>query len=237
MRVIVGTSGYSYKEWKGTFYPDDLPAAKMLPFYASHFGTVEINNTFYRMPDEKLVTKWASEVPDGFTFILKAPQRITHQRKLDAPEEVAHFFQVASTLGAKLGPALFQLPPYFRKDVQRLRDFLGVVPKDKRVCLEFRHESWMDDEVFAALREHDAALCAADTDEVPDPGKILVPTASWGYLRLRRTEYSDEQLAAWARRVAAQSWSDAFVFFKHEDEGKGPIFAKRFIAIAESEAT
>src|SRR5688572_2040812 len=202
MRVTVGTSGYSYKEWKGTFYPDDLPAAKMLPFYATHFGTVEINNTFYRMPDEKLVTKWASEVPDGFTFVLKAPQRITHQKKLaGAEEEIRHFFEVASLLGEKLGPALFQLPPYARKDVPRLREFLAIVPRDRRVCLEFRHESWMDDEVFAALREHDAALCAADTDEVTDPDRIFVPTASWGYLRLRRTEYSDEQLAGWVRRV------------------------------------
>ena len=232
MRVVVGTSGYSYKEWKGTFYPDDLPAAKMLPFYATHFGTVEINNTFYRMPDEKLVTKWASEVPEGFTFILKAPQRITHQKKLDAAGDIDHFFAIASALGSKLGPALFQLPPFFRKDVTRLHEFLSVVPRDKRVCLEFRHESWMDEEVFRALREHDAALCAADTDEVEDLDKIVVPTASWGYLRLRRTEYSDDQLSAWARRVTQQPWSDAFVFFKHEDEGKGPQFAKRFIALA-----
>src|SRR5215210_76119 len=190
MRVIVGTSGYSYKEWKGTFYPADLPAAKMLSFYAAQFSTVEINNSFYRMPDAKTVAKWASEVPDGFTFVLKAPQRITHQKKLDAPADVDHFFEVASMLGAKLGPALFQLPPYARKDARRLHEFLSNVPKDKRVCLEFRHESWMDEEVFAALREHDAALCAADTDEVPDPDKIVVATASWGYLRLRRTDYS-----------------------------------------------
>ena len=231
MRVTVGTSGYSYKEWKGTFYPDDLPAAKMLSYYASHFGTVEINNTFYRMPNEKLVTTWASEVPDGFTFVLKAPQRITHHKKLDAADETRHFFQVASALGAKLGPVLFQTPPFLRKDVQRLHDFLEEVPRDKRVCFEFRHESWMDDDVFRALRERDAALCVADTDEVEDPDKILVSTASWGYLRLRRTEYTDEQLAAWARRVQAQPWSDAFVFFKHEDEGKGPIFATRFLAL------
>jgi uncharacterized protein YecE (DUF72 family) len=231
MRVIVGTSGYSYKEWKGTFYPDDLPAAKMLPFYASHFGTVEINNTFYRMPDEKLVTKWASEVPDGFTFVLKAPQWITHRKEL-APNDVRRFFEIASALGPKLGPALFRFPP--RKEMNRLRDFLAAVPRERRVCVEFRQESWMDEEVFAALREHDAALCAADTDEVADPDKILVATASWGYLRLRRTEYSDEQLAAWTRRVKQQPWLDAYVFFKHEDEGKGPLFAKRFIGLLPS---
>ena len=235
-RLIVGTSGYSYKEWKGTFYPDDLPASKMLPFYATHFGSVEINNTFYRMPEEKTVAKWAGEVPDGFTFVLKAPQRITHQKKLAGVEDdVRHFFEVANTLGSKSGPALFQLPPYFRKDVTRLRDFLALVPRDRRVCLEFRHESWLDEEVHAVLREHDAALCAADTDEVEDPESLLVATASWGYLRLRRTEYSDEQLAAWASRIARQTWSDAYVFFKHEDEGKGPAFAKRFLALASAE--
>ena len=230
MRVIVGTSGYSYKEWKGSFYPADLPASKMLPFYAEHFGTVEINNTFYRMPDEKLVRKWAGEVPDDFSFVLKAPQRITHQKKLaGAEDDVRHFLDVAALLGPKLGPLLFQLPPYFRKDVARLRELLSVIPRERRVALEFRHDSWLDDEVFAALRDHDAALCAADTDETVDPDLVLVPTASWGYLRLRRTEYSDEQLAAWVERVAAQAWSDGYVFFKHEDEGKGPAFAKRFM--------
>lgn len=231
MRVIVGTSGYSYKEWKGTFYPDDLPAAKMLSFYAAHFGSVEINNTFYRMPDAKTMEKWASEVPDGFTFVLKAPQRITHQKRLAGAEgDIRHFVEVGSVLGPKLGPLLFQLPPYFRKDVEKLRGLLAAVPRENRVAFEVRHESWLDDEVYSVLRDHDVALCASDTDEVADPDRILVPTASWGYQRLRRTEYSDEQLAAWARRVESQSWSDAYVFFKHEDEGKGPAFAKRFLA-------
>jgi uncharacterized protein YecE (DUF72 family) len=230
MRWIVGTSGYSYKEWKGTFYPDDLPATKMLSFYSGHFGSVEINNTFYRMPEEKMLTKWASEVPDEFTFVLKAPQRITHQKKLAGVEaEVRHFCDVAASLGPKLGPMLFQLPPYLRKDVDKLRALLAVVPSNRRAALEFRHESWMSDDVYDALREHDAALCASDTDEVADPDRLLVSTASWGYQRLRRTEYSDEQLAAWARRIDAQPWSDAYVFFKHEDEGKGPAFAKRFM--------
>ncbi len=231
MRLIVGTSGYSYKEWKGSFYPDDLPASKMLSFYAGHFGSVEINNTFYRMPDEKVVAKWAGEVPDGFTFVLKAPQRITHQKKLAGVEEdLRYFLEVAASLGPKLGPLLFQLPPYFRKDVPRLSDFLTRVPRPYRVEMEFRHESWSDDEVYDVLRGRDAALCASDTDEVADPDRLLVSTASWGYLRLRRTEYSDEQLTAWAGRVDSQNWSDAYVFFKHEDEGKGPAFAKRFLA-------
>ena len=231
MAVIVGTSGYSYKEWKGIFYPADLPAAKMLPFYASHFGSVEINNTFYRMPEPKTLEKWSGEVPDGFTFVLKAPQRITHQKKLVGAEaEIAHFVEVATTLGPKLGPLLFQLPPYFRKDVPKLRGLLDAVPRAFRLAFEVRHDSWLDEEVYAALRERDAALCVADTDEVVDPDALVVPTASWGYMRLRRTEYSDEQLEAWWRRIDAQNWSDAYVFFKHEDEAKGPAFARRFLA-------
>ncbi|MEO8379003.1 MAG: DUF72 domain-containing protein, partial [Acidobacteriota bacterium] len=192
MRVIVGTSGYSYKEWKGTFYPSDLPAAKMLTYYAGHFGSVEINNTFYRMPEEKTMEKWAGEVPDDFTFVLKAPQRITHQKKLAGVEDdVRQLVEVGQVLGAKLGPLLFQLPPYSRKDVEKLRALLARIPPGVRVALEVRHDSWLAEDVYDALREHDAALCAADTDEVADPAALLVPTASWGYLRLRRTEYSD----------------------------------------------
>jgi len=233
MRLIVGTSGYSYKEWKGTFYPDDLPAAKMLPFYAEHFESVEINNTFYRMPESKTLLKWKSEVPDRFTFVLKAPQRITHQKKLnDAGDDVRYFFDVAASLDEKLGPVLFQLPPYFRKDATRLREFIDVVPREARIGFEFRHQSWMDEEIFDILRGRDAALCASDTDEVSDPGALVVPTATWGYQRLRRTDYDDAQLRAWRERIAKQNWSDAYVFFKHEDEGKGPAFAKRFLAMS-----
>ncbi len=227
MAVIVGTSGYSYKEWKGTFYPADLPAAKMLPFYAQHFGSVEINNTFYRMPDVKTVEKWAGEVPDGFRFVLKAPQWITSP-KFDSRRSIARFFDVASTLGAKLGPSLFRMQA--QKDVHLLRELLSFMPPGCRVCVEFRHDSWMDEEVFAVLREHDVPLCLSDTDEVTDPDTLIVKTASWAYFRLRRADYSDEQLAAWARRMEAQSWSDTYVFFKHEDEGKGPVFAKRFVS-------
>lgn len=238
MRLIVGTSGYSYKEWKGTFYPGDLPAAKMLAFYAGHFSAVEINNTFYRMPEEKTLLKWATEVADGFTFVLKAPQRITHQKKLAGIEpEVRHLFEVGEALGPKLGPILFQLPPYLRKDTQKLHDLLEMVPKERRAALEVRHESWLAEDVYDVLRAHDTALCAADTDEVEDPERLLVSTASWGYLRLRRTDYSDDQLASWMRRVKMQAWSDAYVFFKHEDEGKGPAFAKRFMLLGRVDAT
>lgn len=232
MRVLVGTSGYSYKEWKGTFYPEDLPAAKMLPFYAERFGTVEINNTFYRMPERKTVEKWATEVPEGFVFVLKAPQRITHQKKLaDCADDVRYLFEVAEALGTKLGPVLFQLPPYSRKDIAKLRAFVTTLPRDRKFAFEFRHDSWSDDEVYSILRDADAALCAADTDETEDPSSLLVPTASWGYLRLRRVDYPSGALSEWATRIRTQRWTDAFVFFKHEDEGKGPEFAKQFLEV------
>ena len=231
MSVLVGTSGYSYKEWKGNFYPEKLPAAKMLSFYADNFATVEINNTFYRMPHAKMLEKWAAEVPEKFVFILKAPQRITHQKRLvGAGDDVRQFFEAAETLGSKLGPALFQLPPFAKKDAAKLRDFLRILPPGRRFAFEFRHESWFDEEIFDELRRHDAALCTADTDEVIDPDKVLIPTSSWGYLRLRRTEYSPDDLQKWAERVRNQKWSDSFVFFKHEDEGKGPAFVRQFLA-------
>jgi uncharacterized protein YecE (DUF72 family) len=232
MSVIVGTSGYSYKEWKGIFYPEKLPAAKMLSFYAEHFGTVEINNTFYRMPEASTLAKWSGEVPDGFTFVIKAPQRITHQKKLaDVDADVHHLLDVASTLGPKLGPFLFQLPPYLRRDVAKLRHLLSLIPAGRRVALEVRNDSWLHDETYEALAGHDAALCLADTDEVTDPDSLLVRTSSWGYLRLRRTEYSDNDLMGWKERIAAQGWSDTYLFFKHEDEARGPAFARRFLAL------
>ena len=229
MQVRVGTSGYSYKEWKGSFYPEDLPATKMLQFYATRFDTVEINNTFYRMPDEKMLAKWAEQVPDSFTFVLKAPQRITHQKKLaGAGDDVRQLFDVATALGPQLGPVLFQLPPFSRKDAPKLREFLGLLPPKARVAFEFRHDSWCDDEIYSILRERDVPLCLSDTDEVTDPNAVVIPTASWGYLRLRRTEYSADALAEWAARVERQPWSEAYVFFKHEEEGKGPKFAEEF---------
>jgi uncharacterized protein YecE (DUF72 family) len=237
MRIRVGTSGYSYKEWKGTFYPDDLPATKMLPYYGERFDSVEINNSFYRMPDAKTVAKWGEQVPESFTFVLKAPQRITHHKKLvGAEDDLAYLFEVASTLGGKLGPILFQLPPFARKDAGKLRDFVHRLPHDRRVAFEFRHASWCDEEIYDILRQRDIALCLSDTDEVADPEELVVPTASWGYMRLRRTEYASGQLAAWATRVERQPWSDAYVFFKHEDEGKGPRFAVEFRALLTASA-
>jgi uncharacterized protein YecE (DUF72 family) len=229
VRIRIGTSGYSYKEWKGTFYPEDLPAAKMLGYYSERFDTVEINNTFYRMPDEAMVAKWATQVPDGFTFVLKAPQRITHQKRLaGAEDDVAHLFEVASALGDKLGPVLFQLPPFARKDAAKLQSFLEWLPADRKCAFEFRHDSWCDDEIYAILRARNIPLCLSDTDESGDPDALVIPTADWGYLRLRRTEYSKADLETWARRVEKQPWGEAYVFFKHEDEGKGPAFAAEF---------
>jgi uncharacterized protein YecE (DUF72 family) len=233
VNVLVGTSGYSYKQWKGSFYPADLPAAAMLRFYAQRLRTVEINNTFYRMPSEALLAGWAEDVPESFTFVLKASRRITHVKRLsNVGEELAYFFRVASVLGRRLGPVLFQLPPFSKKDAGRLRDFLAQVPEGRRVALEFRHESWFDDEVYDVLRSRGAALCVADVAEDDGITSPLVATAPWGYLRLRRPDYGEPELAQWSERIRAQAWDSAFVFFKHEDEGKGAAFAERLAALA-----
>jgi uncharacterized protein YecE (DUF72 family) len=232
VRLICGTSGYSYKEWKGSFYPEKLPASKMLEFYASRFNGVEINNTFYRMPEAKTLERWREETPEAFVFVLKAPQRITHQKKLaGAGDDVAYFLDVARSLGGKLGPVLVQLPPYLRKDVALLSDFLALFPKDVRVAMEFRHASWDEDDVRAALRDAGAALCAAQTDESAGPEGLVHSTALWGYARLRKVEYSEDELREWSARIDAQGWSDAYVFFKHEDEARGPAFANRFLEL------
>jgi uncharacterized protein YecE (DUF72 family) len=232
MQVRVGTSGYSYKEWKGRFYPEKMPAAQMLSFYAGRFPTVEINNTFYRMPAAEMLQRWGAETPDGFTFGLKAPQRITHQKRLgDVAADVSYFLDAAAALGPKLGPVLYQLPPYMKKDVPRLRSFLELLPARPRTAFEFRHESWFDEEVYQALRDRGAALCQADTDDEGRPAAELPATADWGYLRLRRADYGETDLQAWADRVQAQAWDSAFVFFKHEDEARGPALASRFATI------
>jgi uncharacterized protein YecE (DUF72 family) len=231
MELCVGTSGYAYKEWKGKFYPEKHPDKEMLSYYAGKLGAVEINNTFYRMPNESLLAGWASQVPGGFRFALKAPQRITHIKRLkDVGQETAHLVTMARTLGERLGVILFQLPPNFRKDAARLDAFLdGGLPADVPAAVEFRHESWFDEETFAKLRARGVALCVADTDEGDTP---LVGTAGIGYLRLRRATYTDDDLAAWATKIAAQEWARTFVFFKHEDEAAGPLMAMRFREIA-----
>jgi uncharacterized protein YecE (DUF72 family) len=226
--VHVGTSGYNYPEWRGSFYPADLPAAAMLPFYAKHFRTVEINATFYRMPTAKTVTGWAEAAPPGFVFTLKAPQRITHMRRLrDVDEPLRFFCDVARQLGDKLGPLFFQLPPNLKKDTDRLRDVLIQVPPDLRCAFEFRHASWFADDVYEALRSRDAALCVADTEAGRTPDET---TATWGYYRLRNIEYSDAQLTAWAAALTRPGRREAFCYFKHEDSGTGPALAARLRA-------
>jgi len=230
MSIWIGTSGYNYPEWKGSFYPSDLRSAAMLPFYSSQFDTVEINNTFYRMPAEGMLSRWAAEVPEHFAFTLKAPRRITHDKRLrEVEQDVAELLRRAAALGPKLGPVLFQLPPSLRKDLALLVDFLAAIPPGRRIACEFRHPTWQDEAVYETLRAHDAMLCAADTDEGESPP--LVATARSGYLRLRRVAYDDAELGAWVDQIAAQPWDRAYVYFKHEDEGLGPKFAARFIEL------
>jgi len=231
MNLYVGTSGYSYKEWKGPFYPEDLPDKQMLRYYGERFRSVEINNTFYRMPKASVLEAWAAEVPTDFKFVLKASQRITHMQRLkDAGDSVSFLLKVAAALNAHLGPLLFQLPPYLHKDAPRLREFLALLSKHPRAAFEFRHQSWFDAEVFSLLRQHQAALCIAEAEnelEIP-----FESTADWGYLRLRRPDYGDAELKTWVERVQQKNWREAFVFFKHEDEGKAPQMAKRFLELA-----
>jgi uncharacterized protein YecE (DUF72 family) len=231
MNLYVGTSGYSYPKWKGKFYLEKLPAQRMLPCYGEHFRAVEINSTFYRLPTAAVVEKWAEVVPVDFQFALKAPKRITHVRGLnDVGAAVSSLLEVADVLAGRLGPLLFQLPPHLAKDVPRLRAFLTLLPKQRRVAFEFRHRSWFDDEVMGLLRIHGAALGVADAEGGP---KVpWMATADWGYLRLRRTDYDDAALRVWLHRLRDQPWRDAFVFFKHEDEALGPRWAKRFLELA-----
>ena len=225
MLLCAGTSGYCYKEWLGHFYPEKLPVSEMLRYYAERFPTVEINNTFYRMPAESMLVQWSQQVPDHFAFTLKAPRRITHDNRLhDTESHVTEFLRRAGVLGTKLGVLLFQLPPYLKKDLPRLRDFLGLLPSGKRVAFEFRHDSWQDDEVYEALRGHGAILCVTDTDEGDTP---FVVTSDWGYVRLRRTHYDDNELRAWSERIAAKAVARTYVYFMHEDEALGTRFAQR----------
>lgn len=226
VRLLVGTSGFAYREWKGSFYPADLTNKAMLSYYAGRFPAVEINNTFYRMPSEGVLEQWSDQVGDDFSFVLKAPQTITHRKRLrNADEAVDYFFGTAATLGERLGPVLVQLPPNMKRDLPRLEAFLSVAPAGARLAFEFRHPSWFDDAVYAALRTRDAVLCTAHTEAGATP---LVATSSWGYLRLRNVEYDEAALDAWAARIHAQPWRDVYVFFKHEDEGTGPRLAARF---------
>jgi uncharacterized protein YecE (DUF72 family) len=224
--IWVGTSGYNYPEWKGSFYPEKLPAAKMLPYYAEHFQSVEINYTFYRAPNKKILDGWSRETPDPFRFTLKAPKRITHEARLrDCADQVSYFLTTAATLGPKLGALLFQLPPYFKMDLAVLDAFLDTFPPHVCAAFEFRHISWLNDEVYARLKAKNLALCVADSEKLSTPVEI---TADYGYFRLRDEGYTPDDIARWARTIRdkTSTCGDVFVYFKHEEAGKGPQFAR-----------
>jgi uncharacterized protein YecE (DUF72 family) len=233
LNVLVGTSGWSYKEWKGSFYPPNLAAAEMLRFYSGRFPTVEVNNSFYRIPGESVLASWAEQVPQSFRFAMKASRRVTHNNRLrDEDGSLGYFLRAVNPLGERLGPTLFQLPPNFKKDMDRLRGFLAALPRRWRAAMEFRHGSWFDEEVYDALSASDVALVAVDEKEAEGPGSPLIPTATWGYLRLRRVEYDEALLRLWAERILSQSWSDAYVFLKHEDGSPtGPTAATQISGV------
>ncbi|HEX6834591.1 MAG TPA: DUF72 domain-containing protein [Rudaea sp.] len=216
-KLMAGASGYSFKEWKGNFYPEKIKPEDMLAFYAERLPTVEINNTFYQMPKVAVLENWARCTPDSFRFAIKASKRITHDARLKAEaaaDSVAFLYKNLAALGPKRGPVLFQLPPFLKKDVPRLVEFLTILPPDHRAAFEFRNESWYDDEVYVALREHGASLCHSEReDNAPPP---LVESAPWGYVRLRLEEYSEDDLRRWAERLAQSQWDDVFVYFMHE---------------------
>jgi uncharacterized protein YecE (DUF72 family) len=235
VKLLAGTSGYAFKEWKGNFYPADLKDDGMLGYYASKFPAVEINNTFYRLPKEKVLLDWAAQVPKTFTFALKASQRITHHARLkeQSADLVDFLLKNIAALGTRLGPILFQLPPNLKKDVNRFRGFLGLLPEGRRYVFEFRHESWFDDEIYQAMRERDIAMCISEQDEFKCP---VVCTASWGYLRLHRLDYDEAALVEWAKRVKSQSWNEAYVFFKHDEgAGSGPPAVATFVTACGSQ--
>ena len=232
MTLYVGTSGFSYKEWKGSFYPEKISPKEMLSYYASRLQAVELNNTFYRRPEKSMVESWKAQVPDNFRFSVKASQGITHFRRLkDAGDATRLMLESVSALGDRLGAVIFRMPENFEKDVKRLKTFLKELPHDTPAVFDFRHPTWFDDEVAASLRSHNHVLCASDIEELP--GGDIVKTADWGYVRLRLVRYSERDLKKWISRIKAQDWKHAFVFFKHEDEATGPKLAARFVALSE----
>ncbi len=227
MNHWIGTSGFQYPEWKGSFYPEKLPAAKMLPFYAEHFASTEINYTFRRLPAAKTIKSWSGATPARFKFSFKAPQRVTHFAKLrECADLLAVFHKAITTADGKMGPVLFQLPPSFPREVEVLRAFLRDIPVGMRAAFEFRHESWFDETVFETLRAANAALCIAENEELATPAVV---TADFGYLRLRREDYTRAKIKRWATWIEEQKarWSEAFVYFKHEERAVGPKFAQQ----------
>jgi uncharacterized protein YecE (DUF72 family) len=231
--LYVGTSGYSYKEWKGSFYPESIPAKDMLSYYASRFNAVELNNTFYRMPQQSTIDTWKSQVPDNFRFTMKASQLITHFKKLkDAARETKIMLQRYAAFEDRMGAVLYRLPPDLKKDIKRLETFLKHLPANPPAAFQLEDPTWLDDDVFALLRSHNRALSITDTDEMPV--SQIENTADWGYVRLRRVNYSKSELKKWIARMRAQEWTNTYVFFKHEDEGTGPKLAAQFLKLAGS---
>jgi uncharacterized protein YecE (DUF72 family) len=231
MKILAGTSGFAFKEWKGPFYPEDLKDDGMLAYYASKFPTVEINNTFYQLPKEKVLLGWAEQVPEGFSFTIKASRRITHFARLkpESAELVEYMTRATAVLADKAGPILFQLPPNLKKDVDLLRAFLERLPEGRRYAMEFRHASWFEPAVVDALRAHNVAMVAIEQDDFASP---VEATATWGYLRLHRMDYTPQQLGDWAKRVSAGPWNEAYVFFKHDhvpEGGSGPLAVQSFV--------
>ncbi len=226
--LYTGTSGFSYKEWKGPFYPEKLKNDEMLAFYSTQLPSVEINNTFYRMPKTEMLEKWRDTVPEDFRFVLKASRRITHQQRLkESDDSLDYLLKTSDVLGERRGPLLFQLPPFLKIDTERLESFLKLVPEGVRAAFEFRNDTWFTSEVYQTLERYGAALVTADTDQEGQSAP-LERTADWGYLRLRRPGYDDKDLAEWAAKIRDLDWQVAYVFFKHEDEGAGPRMAKQF---------
>jgi uncharacterized protein YecE (DUF72 family) len=231
-KVLAGASGYSFKEWKGTFYPEKMKPEEMLPFYSERLPTVEINNTFYQMPKVAVLENWARITPDSFKFAIKASRRITHMSRLkadSAADSVNFLYRNLEALGAKRGPVLYQLPPFLKKDLERLRAFLAVLPANHGAAFEFRNDSWFSDDVYEELRGAGASLCFSEReDNAPPP---LVETAPWGYVRLRLETYTEQDLAQWARRLAATGWAETYVYFMHEPTA--PAYAQTLMKFME----
>jgi uncharacterized protein YecE (DUF72 family) len=231
MTLYVGTSGYSYKEWKGSFYPEQISASEMLSYYAAHLPAVELNNSYYRLPERTTVESWRKQTPENFRFSVKAPRSITLYRRLkDVGAQTKQMLETVSALEDRLGTLLFRMPENMKKDLACLKSFLKILPADTPAAFDFRHATWFDDEVRDLLRSHNRVLVVSDTDETP--ATHIDRTADWGYVRLRRVRYSKAELTAWSKRIKAQNWKKTFVFFKHEDEGTGPKLAAQFIKLS-----
>lgn len=230
MNIYCGTSGFSYKEWKGSFYPEKHPDNKMLSYYSKNLSAVEINNTFYRMPKESMLSDWVDQTPSDFKFSLKASQKITHFKRLkETDDECAYLFTNSAVLKSKLGCILFQLPPNLKNDITRLAKFLELIPQEIDAAFEFRHNSWLNDETYSLLETKNCALVITETDEEPEAA--FVKTADWTYMRLRRSAYEEHELKTRLNEIKAKNWERVFIFFKHEDEASGPALAKKFMEL------